>query len=76
MAASSKALRDDYGGRCPLKKGSRTGYFCCDYDFNRCEIELFTKLGSDKEAIVALRESLLNTKHDIAQDGLHVDLNV
>lgn len=65
MVVSSKVLRDDYGGCCLFKKGFRIGYFCCDYDFNCCEIEFFIKFGSDKEVIVVLWESLFNIKYDI-----------
>lgn len=56
-------------GGCPRRRGPRIDYVCCDYDYNRCEIDLFTKLERHKEATNAL-ESLLHSKECVQESEL------
>lgn len=56
-------------GGCPRRRGPRIDYVCCDYDYNRCEIDLFTKLERHKEATNAL-ESLLHSKECVQESGI------
>lgn len=56
-------------GGCPRRRGPRLDYLCCDYDYNRCEIDLFTKLERHEEATNAL-ESLLRSKECVQESGI------